>query len=1135
MEDYVLSYDICGLLIMAVFSVYYFSRKRFKSLHNQMFNLFIVLVSVSIVFDILAVTTLKYRFYLPVWNNYLSNILYFLFTGAMSVAFCFYTLVETKSIREIDKHNRIMWLLLAPYLFFSCFLITTPWTHIVFYLDENLNYRHGPLMNILLLIVVAYLFFSFIRITFYHDNITLKQRVPYYFYMSFMVLAIFLQWAFPQYLMYGFAESVGIIMLYVNNHNPNDMLDMRTGLFNRHALFLKLNDIDATSKNVCITGFAVKDFLLNRKHDEALYSDYIYAQIGSFFTQAFGEENVFFVDNSEFCILSGDSPAEKSNVVEVIDLRFMETWHLREIDISLSYGISRISFPNDTEIPATALDYISDGIHLSFDADGALVGLDEIKAARDRELNELEKRSKRLEEQYNESRIQMQQALDADRSKTLFLAQMSHEIRTPMTAILGMTELLMRDSNDTRVLEHAVAIQNSGKTLLGLINDILDFSKIEAGKLDIIKEEYYITSTVEDVINSVAQRVSDKRLDFDVYFQPDIPASMYGDEVRIKQIITNLLTNAVKYTEKGTVKLSFTQQVLDEDSIELIISVSDTGIGIAEENLPKLFNGFERFDTLRNKAIEGTGLGLAITKQLVEAMDGTIIVDSVYGEGSTFTVRIPQKIIDLRNAVTIRDADKFRMLVYCGTVAEREAFERTFADFGISADYAMYGEELNNYLEHSYCYSHIFVTYGEFERRVNASDALMDDPRLVVCLYFRQHLCDLKGHNGVYLPICSINLASLIQGKSVVENSTYKNQAELYIGPEVNLLVVDDNLVNLRIFSGLLDCHRFKIDCVDSGMKCIDYARNKKYDLIFLDHMMPKKDGIATLHEMREDEKTLNKNTPVIAFTANAVSGMKEMFFEQGFEDFLSKPIDIAKMEEILKAYLPFDKLIPVDEYPEDSAVGENTDGMSDGAGRSESEFTVEGLDMEKALYYAGGSYATLKNVLEVFLSDGRNKESLITTYVENGDFENYRIEIHAVKSLCKGIGADELSGRALALEDACKRGDKEFVLSNYLAVSRDYGSLLDEIEKTLSGIKSDSKRRTATAEPVLTVGEQLLCAKLLLDEFEQDTAGKLIDDLLERDTDDELAAKLKDIKNKFMLCDFDGALELITEAADEG
>ncbi len=393
-------------------------------------------------------------------------------------------------------------------------------------------------------------------------------------------------------------------------------------------------------------------------------------------------------------------------------------------------------------------------------------------------------------------------ANQANQAKSLFLSTMSHDIRTPMNAIIGMNEMILRDSRDEGTLMYSESIRAAGNTLLGIINDILDFSKIEAGKMEIIDVDYNFVSLLNDLVNMVQRKAEEKGLAFELNVDSNIPKMLHGDEIRIKQVITNILSNAVKYTKEGKVVFSISGSKCEDepDRVILHVSVKDTGIGIKEEDLGRLFAAFERIEEKKNRNIEGTGLGMAIAQSFLNMMGSKIQVKSVYGEGSEFYFDLKQKVVN-------------------------------------------------------------WEPLGEFEAA------------------FKQFVSERKRYT---VP---------------------------FFAPKARILVVDDTEVNLKVFVSLLSKTKMQIDTADSGDAGIVMFKRNFYDIVFLDHMMPDKDGIETLKEMKECKDTPNQKTPVICLTANAVSGMREMYINAGFDDYLTKPIDTGRLESMLIKYLPPDLL----------------------------------------------------------------------------------------------------------------------------------------------------------------------------------------------------------------------------------
>ena len=537
----------------------------------------------------------------------------------------------------------------------------------------------------------------------------------------------------------------------------------------------------------------------------------------------------------------------------------------------------------------------------------------------------------------NEAKHKIQEAADAaiaaGEAKSQFLAQMSHEIRTPINAVLGMNEMILRESGDESILEYADNIKSAGNTLLSLINSILDFSKIEDGKMELSPVRYELAPLVNDLVVSITGRARKKDLKFFVDVDENLPSVLFGDDVRVSQIIMNLLTNAVKYTDEGQVRLSIMcGKITSYGKVMLKVSVSDTGIGIREDEIGKMFESFERLDTTRNRNIEGTGLGMSIVTKLLEMMGSYLKVDSVYGRGSTFSFDLIQDVAD--------------------------------------------PTPIGNYEEY------------------------------------------------------------------LARTSRDRDEEKTINAPGAKILVVDDNDMNLKVAKSLFRLCGITPVTASSGFEAIDIMAENSFDIVFLDHMMPKMDGIETLDELKR-RSLIPVKTTMIVLTANAVVGAREHYLESGFDDYLSKPIDIKELLDKLFTYLPeraYEKPQEQDEVP----VEENGSGTPDIM-----EFSPEGeecvgnsYDLNKLKEYGIDTAAGIKycaddpemyfEILDDYTNEYGEKVKGLKENFDKGDWKEYRVLIHAVKSTSKTMGINDLYDMALALELAAKTDDADYIQKNH-------------------------------------------------------------------------------------------------------
>ncbi len=489
----------------------------------------------------------------------------------------------------------------------------------------------------------------------------------------------------------------------------------------------------------------------------------------------------------------------------------------------------------------------------------------------------------------------------ANQAKSEFLANMSHEIRTPMNAILGMSDIALRHSPENQIQECLKNIKAAAGSLLAIINDILDFSKIEAGAIEIIPEAYYVESFINDIVALINVRIGRKNIEFLVEDHHDIPSVLIGDSIRIKQVLVNLLTNALKFTYEGHIRFTLkATEAKKGEKTTLMVTVEDTGIGIKREDLPLLFNNFAQLDTKKNRNIEGTGLGLAISKSLVEEMDGEISVESTYGKGSTFSFKIPQIVEVETPLLTKKDFHDIKAGVWLESEVKAEFLRDKLNSIGACAKCISSVDELDNL-------THVFTDY------VNL-DEIKPETKLDIFFialsrnYFEGK--DMPDNVSVaYAPLTTIIIARLLEG------SIQKNDCSSTMEPTFSLktrgvraLVVDDNSINLIITQSVLEEYNIAVDTVLSGEEAINNVKKVAYDVVFMDHMMPKMDGVETTGHIRNLNGDRFSVVPIVALTANAVGDVRSEFIRSGMNDFLSKPLIIKELERVLRQWLPTDK-----------------------------------------------------------------------------------------------------------------------------------------------------------------------------------------------------------------------------------
>ena len=610
-----------------------------------------------------------------------------------------------------------------------------------------------------------------------------------------------------------------------------------------------------------------------------------------------------------------------------------------------------------------------------------------------------------VEAYINEIKRVRRQAEKASIAKSEFLANMSHEIRTPMNAIIGLNDIIMEECQDTEIYAHAKDVQSAAKNLLAIINDILDLSKVEAGKMELVYVDYYIKAMAGEVIAMMDMAASQRGLVLKYECDETIPCRYSGDDGRIKQILINILNNAIKFTEKGYVRTYITGKPgKDADEELLIFHVEDTGCGIREEDLGKIFEDFRQVDSKRNRSAEGTGLGLAIVKHLVELMEGTIEVESTYGKGTTVTITIPQKIVDR----------------------------------------------------------------------------------------------------------CPVSEMPEIQQKE-------QKITDSFTAPGVKVLIVDDNVINRKVARGFLKNYAFDLTEAESGPEAVELVRNTRYDIIFMDHMMPGMDGIEAAEIIRRDCGENGAAPVMVALTANTMEGMREHFLECGFQDFISKPLDRKEMNQLLLRWVP-EKYRQMEEKEDESRP------------LNPADFKIDGVDMDSAVKYYSGDEAGFVDLLELYCMDGKRKIGLLRQLVQS-DLLHYQIEVHGLKSASANIGAMDVSEMARAQENAAAQGDKDFITGQFPALIAEYETLLANIGQFLKQRRQEEDRKEKL--PRLSIQElrdQTARALEDLKHFRSQECAQGVETMLLHELPEDTEERLLHIQEQLRLYEDDNAEELLSE-----
>jgi signal transduction histidine kinase/CheY-like chemotaxis protein len=844
--------------------------------------------------------------------------------------------------------------------------------------------------------------------------------------------------------------------------------------------------------------------------------------------------NVGFVKNLE----NSDVKMKKNNENASFNVSLMLTLVVMSLIVSV---LLALAVTKSIAIPLAGLEEAAEKI-----ADGKL----DVQFEQSRSNDEIARLSYRLQEMLHrlsqmqqlkleaiEARHEKEKAEAASKSKDKFLAKMSHEIRTPMNAITGMAELALREDMPQTAREHIITIKQAGTNLLSIINDILDFSKIESGKLEIVPVRYMLSSLINDTVNIIRQRLMEKPLRFFTNIDGNIPNNLTGDEARLRQIILNLLTNAVKYSKKGNIGLTITVDKQDNKRVWLKIAISDTGKGINPEDQAKLFDEFVQVDTKKNQGIEGTGLGLAITKRLCIAMGGDIRMKSEYGKGSTFTVLIPQTIYSPGPFSVVEEPEKKKILVYEGRTVYAKAVCWSLENMGVPRTMVTNQDEFEAALYREEWF-YVFSSYGLFKK----IEPLMEKPDEVFYRGKKPPLAlmiewgteaYIPGVRFVSIPVQSMSIANVLNGKEDNKGYIKSSGINRFTFPSARLLVVDDIITNLKVVEGLLAPYKAAVDTCLNGLQAIEKVKRaalekREYDIVFMDHMMPEMDGIeatAAVRAWEKDAGNMRKQVTIIALTANAVVGMRKMFIENGFNDFLSKPIDVSKLDEILDRWIPKEK--------KEMGV-EKTERRSDpdNSNRDSSLPVIPGIDTAKGITMTGGTVASYKQVLSLFRKDAQDRLPLLQTMPETDTLSAFVTNVHALKSASASLGAEEISAQAAELEAAGKSEDMAFIRENLPVFARQLAELIKNTSAAMVPSEEEADILANTNHRA-DISASIPILRGLAEALKSQNAAeidRILEELSQKPLDKKIRAALQKISDDVLMTEFDSALKKIEE-----
>ncbi len=735
-------------------------------------------------------------------------------------------------------------------------------------------------------------------------------------------------------------------------------------------------------------------------------------------------------------------------------------------------------------------------------------------------------------------------------SKDDFVANVSHEIRTPINTISGMSELILREELPYKIKENVLNIQMAGRNLQAVVSDILDYSELQSGKMELEEEAYNITSTINDVINMTMARKSEKNIELIVDCAADIPSALYGDEKKLRRVIMNLVDNAIKFTEEGCVTIMIGCRK-ETYGINLAITVKDTGIGIDEQYLEKLFTTFSQVDASRRRQEGGIGLGLAISRALVQKMGGAITVKSKLGKGSMIQFVVPQKVLDETPIVSLDNKASLNVAVY----VDMEQFSM-----------AEIRDEYTNCIVHMIeqlkgkchvCrnlaelqrrgrkerFTHVFISSLEYREAPKYFDELALQTKVIV---ISDHLEDKYITNPkivkLYKPCYILSIVSALNGTSDNGNEKTVGTSEKFVVRDAHVLVVDDNRMNIKVIEGLLANYKIKVTTATSGKIALEKIVSANYDFVFMDHMMPEMDGVETMQRIRNKVGSYYRNVPIIALTANAVAGAREMLMAEGFNDFLEKPVERSVLERVLKRNITPEKIVSIDEYNDYMERKEEEDELQKQM-ENVSAFDLlaaEGLDIQKGILYCNGREQYIQ-VLQGYCEECDDSGLLADQLFIKEDWKNYTIAVHGMKSAMRSIGAMELSELAKQLEFAGKEGRIDYIKDHHAELMEKYRRLFTNLKKNELISPFREVNATEESEQALTVLEDVVFERMLQEmeaamyELDSERLLEIMSDLQKYQYHGKsLKSILTQAKRKVEMSDYVSAVEMVVRLKNE-